>query len=833
MRYLVQDIRYGLRTLAKAPLFTAIAVLSLALGIGANTAIFSLLDQVLLRLLPVKNPEQLVLFRSRGFHHGSNRGDNALSYPIYRDFRDRNQVFSGVMCRRSAALSLSFGGQTERISGELVSGNYFDVLGVKAAIGRTITPDDDRTPGGHPVVVLSHSFWKTRFAGDQSILGKTIHLNSLAMTVIGVSQEGFSGVDISDSTQVRVPIAMKKAMTPGWDDLENRRSRWVQAFGRLKPGVTLETAKASLQPLYRGIIETEVREAAFNNATPYTREQFLRSTIDLLPGSQGRPQARERMTAPLLVLMSVVALVLLISCANVANLLLARATARQKEFAVRLAIGAGRGRLVGQLLVESTLLSLLGGAAGLALAIWLDRALIGFLPNGGASVNLSATPDFRVLGFSLAVSIATGVLFGLAPALQSTRLDLASILKDQASGVLGGGPQARLKKALVVAQVALSLLLLVGAGLFLGSLRNLRNVDPGFKTENLISFTVDPRLNGYAVPQVRQTYQQLSERLNRIPGVKSAAFASVRLLDGDEWDSTITVEGYASKPGEDMNPHFNSVTAAYFATMGIPLVAGRDFSTRDAPDSPRVAIVNEKLARHYFGNRGPVGLHIGQGGGLGTKLDIEIVGVVKDTKYEGVREEIPRQVFVCSFQSLNPGEMTVYVRTALESTRMFNAVRAEVKSIDPNLPIFEMRTLDDQLDQSLLTERLVAALSTVFGFLATLLAVIGLYGVMTYTVTRRSREIGIRMALGAEAPNVVWLVMREVVKLVGAGIAIGLPAAWGLARLVRAQLYGVEPTDPVTIAAAAILLAAVAALAGYIPARRATRLDPVRVLRYE
>ena len=841
---MLSDIRYAFRTFKNAPVFVFVAVLSLALGIGANTAIFTLVDQLLLRLLPVKSPQELVLLSWHGSHYGSNRGANALSYPMYKDFRDRNQVFSGMMCRFGLPLSFSYNGHTERVVGELVSGNYFQVLGVGAAIGRTFTQDDDRIPGGHPVAVLGYTFWKNQFAGDPTIVGKTILVNDHKLTVVGVSQAGFDGVQPGLAAQIRVPIMMKAEMTPGWNDLDDRRSRWVNVFGRMKPGMTLERAKASLQPLFHAMLEHDVREKAFAHATEYVRQQFLKSSMNVLPASKGWSYLQQQFEKPLWVLMAIVGLVLVIACANVANLLIARAASRQKEIAVRLAIGAGRARIMRQLLVESVLLSAIGGVLGLLVAAGGVKLLLAMAQNAN-QLNLTSTPDLRVLAFNIAVSFATGLLFGLAPALQSTRSDVSTTLKEQAGAVVGGSA-VNLRKILVAGQVALSLLLLIGAGLFIRTLRNLRSIDPGFKTTNLISLDLDPALNGYTGQRIRTFYQQLLDRVDAAPGVSAAALSAMKLLDGDEWDSTITVEGYQAKQGEDMNPHFDAVSPGFFKTLGIPLLAGRDFDARDETaivakkkdsqefESPwKTCIINEKLARKYFGNGSPIGRHIGQGGDPGTKTNIEIIGVVGDTRYEGLRQEVPREVFVPYTEADYPFSMTLYVRTTMPSTQMFAALRRQVHDLDANLPVYGMRTLEDQLDSALVTERLIATLSVIFGIVATLLAIIGLYGVMAYTVTRRAREIGIRMALGAIGGNVLWLIMREVLMLIGIGVAIALPTAWGLTRLIQAQLYGVAPNDPLTMAAATLALAGAAALAGYIPALRATRLDPIRVLRYE
>jgi predicted permease len=863
MGHLIRDLQYAWRGLTRSPMFTAVALLSIALGIGANTAIFTLVDEVLLRMLPVKDPEQLVLFNGARNHYGSNSGGNMISYPMYEDFRDNfvdsatklprisqtvpnpaptPKVFSGMFARRQIAMNVGVNGQTERVSGELVSGTYFEVLGVRAALGRLIGPDDDKTRGDGFVAVLSYDYWRNRFGGDPSVVGQPLTINGHRFTIIGVSQAGFNGLDIGSVSNVRVPLMLKAQMTPNWDDVDNRRSRWVNVFGRLKPGVAQDQALAAMQPFFHGLLEQEVQMAPFSNTTPYTREQFLKGQVSLLPAAQGRSPIRQQLESPLKLLFYIVGGVLLIACANVASLLIARASARQKEIAVRLALGASRGRIVGQLLVESVMLAAVGGLLGLAVAAWTTRFLLGFLPATGTPHLISGSIDYRILVFNFALSLLTGLLFGLVPALRSTQPSLAPTLKDQVGAVVGGGSM-RLRKGLVIAQVTISILLLVGAGLFIRSLRNLRLLDLGLKIENLIAFNVAPTLSGYTPVRTKQFDKQLLERASALPGVSSMAFAQMGLLEGNEWDSSMSVEGYEAKPGEDMNPYCNAVSPGYFKTMGIGLLAGRDFDDRDAryekgdPNaqlpSYRVAIVNESYAKHYFGDRSPLGRHIGFGMNPGTKTPIEIIGIVKDAKYTGVRDDIPRQVFFAFMENDFAGGAVMYVRTAIQSEAAFGSIRQVMSQLDSNIPMYNPRTMDAQLDQSLLNDRLVATLSAAFGVLATLLAVIGLYGVMAFTVTRRTREIGVRMALGAVQGDVVWLVMREVLMLVGTGIVLGLAAAWGLGRLVSSQLYGVTANDPATIAGAAVLLAAVALVAGYVPARRATRVNPVLALRYE
>jgi predicted permease len=828
---LLQDVRFALRSFTKAPLFVAVAVLSVAFGIGANTAIFSLTDQILVRMLPVKQPEQLVMLSAVGRHYGGNMGYNRISYPMYQDFRDGNRVFRGMFCFRETDMSLNYNGHTERIAGELVSGNYFPVLGVNAAVGRLFTADDDKFQGSHPVAVLSYGYWQSRFAGNRGVIGMKLNINGYPFTIVGVSQQGFSGTDPGYAPQVRVPIMMSLKITR-YLDLNDRRLRWVTAFGRLKPGITIQEAKAGIQPLFHQILQMEVMQKAFAKASPYMKQAFLRMSMDVLPASKGRSQLRRQFSKPLLVLMATVALVLLIACANVANLLIARAIARQKEIAVRLALGSGRRRIICQLLVESLLLSLTGGIAGLALAVWTDKALISFLPPSSVPLTISSTPDWRILGFTIGICVLTGIAFGLAPALQSTRPDLVGTLKDQA-GTVAGGASSGIRKSLVAGQIALSLLLLIGAGLFIRSLQKLKDLDPGFRTTNLLAFKVNPTLNGYQPERTKAFYQRLKETLDTLPGVGSAGLAVVPMMEGDEWDQWVTIDSYAPKIGELPDPHMNFVSPDYFKTLEISLLAGRDVRITDTLNAPKVCIVNEAFARKYFGAINAVGHRIGMGIDPGTKTDITIIGVARSTKYESMRDEIPIEVFR-PYQQLDFATgITAYVRTARDPDQMFSGIRRRVHDLDPNLPVFEMITLEEQVEDSLVTERLVALLSSGFGILATMLASIGLYGVMAYTVARRNREIGIRMAIGAARADVLWLVMREVLVLLGIGIAIALPASWILTQTVRSQLYGIQPTDSVSMGLATLVIAAVAVLAGYGPAHRATRVDPMCALRYE
>jgi predicted permease len=844
-----RDLKYALRTLARTPGFTAIAILTLALGIGANTAIFTLLDQILLRLLPVKNPQELVLLTMRGHHYGSNWGGNAISHPMFRDFAAHNEVFSDMFARFPFDASLSFNGQAEHVQMEMVSGTYFSTLGINPILGRVFTTEDDRLPDAYPYVILSYAYWQSRFSADPEVLGKDLIVNNYKMTVVGVLQPGFNGVQLERSPKIFVPLMMEKEMLVGNPDdmLKERRNRWVNAFGRLKPGITREQAKASLQPFMHSMLEMEVKEKAFAHASPYDREQFLKCTIDVLPGSQGRSYARQTLSTPLWVLMATTGLVLLIACANLANLLLVRGSARKKEIAIRLAMGATRPRIILQLLVESLSLSAIGALAGLALAYWGDKALMAvYLPSDSGGLKISTTPDLRILLFTFAVTVVTGVLFGLMPALQTTKPNVASTLKDEAAAVVGGG-HGLLRKSLVIAQVTLSLLLLIGAGLFTKSLGNLRDLGPGFSPQNLVGFEIDPSYSGYNVPRLKAFYPQLLEALSSLPGVQSAGLASVRILEDNEWDSSMTVEGFTPpSPDAHPEPYMNQVSPNYFATLGVPIVNGRDFRTSDTGEvkhnpeeqgdrgwQSATVMINETFAKKYFAGRNPVGMHLGFGSDPGTPTDMEIIGVVKDIKYTSLRDDIPPQAYLPYMADRFLGGMVIYVRTTADPTLLMSSIRSKLRDLDPNIPISNMRTTEVQINNSLSTERMIASLSAVFGFLATLLAVIGLYGVMAYTVAQRTREVGIRMALGAAQGSVIWMVMREVLILIAIGVAAGVPAALALTKLVQSQLFGLSPHDPATLVLATIALAFVASAAGYIPAWRASRLDPMKALRYQ
>jgi predicted permease len=664
------------------------------------------------------------------------------------------------------------------------------------------------------------------------VIGKTIRVNNYPMTIVGVSARGFAGLDPTQAPQIRVPILMKPVMVPDWEwvHFDDRRARWVQVFGRLKPGYTVESAAAPLQGLFMQVRTYEMTLPAAKDWSQYSRDRFMQGKLRVEAAAMGYSGLRNDFSTALIVLMCMVGLVLLIACANVANLLIARAFARQREIAVRLSLGASRGRLVQQLLVESLVLSFAGAAVGVFLAVALTRTLLSLIPAGSAPLLINAQPDVRILAFTLVLTSLTGVIFGLVPALRASRVDLWETLKVTVGSITGGSGSLLLRKGLVTAQVVLSFLLLFGAGLFVRSLQNLQKTDTGVALDNLVAFELSPALSDYDTPRAMALYQQLQERLRSSPGVKSAAFAAVPILAGNEWDSSTSVEGHRPADGEDMQAFMNALSPGYFETMQIPILEGRDFKIGDAKEDSKVAIVNRRFAEHFFKGGSAIGKHLGRGTGPKTKLDVEIIGVVADSLYEGPREGVRRQVFVPNW---GKNSAVFYLRTRNASASAYGLVRNEVKQLDAAMPVYGLKTLESQLDETLLTDRLIALLSAGFGMLATLLASIGLYGVMAFAVARRRKELGIRLALGAQPGLVIWLVMKEVLLLLSIGLAVGLPAALGLGRYVSSQLYRIEGHDPGVAVATMVLLGIVSAAAGLIPAHRASRIDPILALRHE
>ena len=828
---LLQDLRYGIRLLRLNPAFAATAVLSLALGIAANTSIFTLVDQVLLRLLPVENARQLVQLRMEGGRVGSQNGDglHTFSYPMYLAFRDRNTVFSGITGQYPQRLSAIADERAEMVDTVWVAGNFFEVLGVKPLVGRVLTTDDEVRSS--PVVVLQHDFWRARYAGRQDIIGSTIRLNGAPFTIVGVAAPEFGGTNAGLLTQLWAPVSAAITLAPEFKaDLENERYHWFYLSARLKPGVTLEQAQTAMRVLHQQRKDEEVKGEFFAKF-PDTRERFLRQTLSLVPADRGLSSLRRTFERPLVVLQWLVAVVLLIACTNVASLLLARAAARQREIAIRSALGAGRWRVVRQMLVESLILAIAGGAVGLFLSVWLTRGLVRFLPYDRATLSLAAMPDTRVLLFTTAVTLVTAVAFGLVPALRGSRVATAATLKDEAGSVTGGQGHVRLRKAFVALQVCLSLLLLIGAGLFVRTLDNLRKVSLGFDAENVVMFGVRPATQ-YDDQRKLQMFRGLIEGLVTVPGVKAAGANSSRLLTGGRWDSQITVPGAEAKDGNVPWSFFNAVTPGYFAALGIPVKTGRDFSWNDWGGSRKLCLVNEALVGDYFQGSYPVGRQLGQGRSV--TADTEIIGVFGNARYHDVRGEIPRQTFVNMDSRIRAvGSVTVYARVQGDPRRIMPLLRDQVRRVDSNLVVFDMRMMNEQLDMRLANERMLSFLSGGFALLATVLAIIGLHGVLAFVVTRRTREIGIRLALGAPQRAVLRLVMREMLAVVVFGLAAGAITAYLTGSYIETQLFGVKAGDgPVFAISIGILLTAALA-ASFLPAWRASRISPIRALRYE
>ena len=821
METLWQDLRFGFRMLLKSRAFTAVAILSLALGIGANTTIFTLVNAVFLQPLPVKEPAQLIsVFGTDEKNKGNLLNFMPISYPNYVDYRDQNDVFSGLLAFGGVAMSLSGRGEPEQINGLIVSGNYFDVLGVKAARGRTFLPEEDRTPGTHPVIVISHGLWQRRFGGDPSLVGKTLTLNNQSFTVIGITPESFRGTFAIGAVDFWVPMMMHDQVLTGifreW--FNERRALLFGVVGRLKPGATMEQAQAAMQTVGRRLEQEYPKENEKRNVSLLP---LLQSTIN--------PNQRELFVRAGGLLTTIVGLVLLIACANVANLLLARATARRKEIAIRVALGAGRLRIVRQLLTESILLSVLGGALGLLLAYWGRDLLWSFRPPFFNQNALSLDLNGRVLGFTMLLSLLTGVIFGLVPALQSTRSDTVSELKEKSSQINQTRRRFNLRSLLVVTQVALSLISLIGAGLFLCSLRNAQAINPGFETEKLLVISFDVGAQGYNETRGQEFYRQVQERVETIPGVRSAALATDQPFGGGFMRS-VFIEGQEQPPGgRGILTLVNTVGPKYFETLGTPVLRGRDFKQTDRENAPRVVIINEAMARRFWPNEDAVGKRFKF---FGDDFLEEVIGIAKNSDVINLGED-PRPVAYLPLLQNYAAAVTLHVRTNGDPAAVLGTVRREVQALDPNLPLVAVATISEVLSQALYGPRMGATLLAIFGLLALVLAAVGIYGVLAYSVSQRTHEIGLRMALGAQTSDVLRLVLGQGMIPVIIGVGIGLVASFALTHLISQLLFGVTAVDPVTFSGTALLLAGVALLASYIPARRATKVDPMIALRHE
>lgn len=849
----LQDIRYALRQLRKSPGFAFTAIITLALSIGANTAIYSLFDQVMLRNLPVRDPKQLVVLEYAGTDSGSTNDHGGpagsyFSYPMYEDLRDRNAVFSGVIASTIAQAGVQWHNQPELANTELVSGNYFDVLGVQPAAGRLFVQSDDLVQNANPVVVLNYAYWQRRFGLDPKIVGDSILVNGHPFTVVGVTAPGFQSMQLGYAPAIYAPMMMKPEVTPSWNELDNRRSKWLNIMGRVKPGMTAAEAEAGLDPVWHAIREDELKEIHSKNDK--FRESFgKKSHLFLRNGARGFMQVDQYQT-PMLIVMGMVLLVAVMACANVATLLLVRAAGRMREMSVRYAMGARRNRIMQQLLSEGLLLGLAGalGAsfiAGPCSALLIRRA---FADSNG-NVPFSSSPNLRVLAFNFGLALLVSVVFSIAPAIQFWRPNLAPALKQQ-TVTAAGGP-LRFRRISVAVQVGLSLILLVGAGLFLRTLNNLKSVEVGFTKEHLLTFTLDPQLAGYEPSQSLALHERVREALQRLPGVRAVAATNDAELANNDETANISIAGYANPEDERLHRiEVPSITAGYFSAMQVPLLAGREITDQDGRGAPRVAVVNETLARYFFGSPDKaLGRMVGNGSGDGTAYDIQIVGVAHDAKHNGLRAEVRPAMFTSVAQMMrwqrdpktgiqvrvpsDAAQLTYYVRTWQEPQTAMGMIRGAVQGVDSKLVLDTFRTMDQQIEDNISTERLIALLASAFGLLAAVLAAVGLYGVLAYSTAQRTREIGVRMALGATRFSVVRMVVVEVLRLAGIGIIVAIPVAILLSRYMRSQLFGVSNFDPFTLTAVVVLVTAVALAAALFPARRAAGVDPMKALRYE
>jgi predicted permease len=837
---MLQDLRYAIRQLRKSPAFALVAVLTLALGIGANTAIFTLLDQALLRELPVSHPEQLVRLQYAGSNTGrisSYGGDSHtyFSYPMYKDLRDKNAVFDGMLANVEIGAGVQWNNQSDLVSGEIVSGNYFDVLGVKPAMGRLFVPADDAAQNGNPVVVLGFNYWNSHFGADPRVINQALYINGHPFTIIGVAAPNFHSAIAGYTPKIFVPMMTKPLVTPGWNDLDNRRSAYLTVIARLKPGVSPAQAEAALTPLWRSLRATELVD--IKDKTDQFAKHFVEeSKLQVFDERRGFSPLRDQIQTPLLIVMGMVGLVVLMACVNVSSLLLVRAAARVKEMSVRYAMGAGRAKIVRQLLIEGLLLGLIGGALGLAIAPMVSAFLARKIAGEAATeLPFSSHPDVRILLFNFGLAFVVSVLFSLAPALRFLHPDLVNSLKQQTT--TGSGKHLRFRRISVAVQIGLSLLLLVGAGLFVRTLQNLKSLNVGFTTDHLVTFGIDPTFGGYDTKEAIMVQKQLRDALATQPGVRSVAGTDDPMLSGNNEQSNISFAGRGNKPDDDIHVEWSAVTPGYFTTMNIPLVAGRVFTDEDQNGKAKVAIVSAELARKYFGEpRNAVGQLMARGSGSDSKFDTEIVGVAGDTKHSDMRKEIIPTVYRPFFQDENrpqAGFMQYYVRTWQAPEAAETTIRHTVQQTSPKLVIDTMRTMDEQIADNISNDRLVAMLAVSFGVLATILAAIGLYGVLAYVTAQRTREIGIRMALGAQRTAVMRLVLADVLWLAGIAIVVTLPVAILLSRTVRSQLYGVSPADPVVLIVGTLMIALVAMLSALLPARRAATVEPMKALRTE
>jgi predicted permease len=835
----MRSLTFAVRALFRTPIVTAVAIVSLALGIGATAGIFSVFHQVLLQPLAVPDPSQLVNMSAPGpkpgFGSCGRAGDCEVvfSYDMFRDLQRVQTVFTDIAAHVGFAANLAYEGRTSSNQGLLVSGSYFPVLKLQPALGRLLDSNDDKLVGESRVVVLSYNYWSSRFGLDPTVLDKQVIVNGQSLTIVGIAPKGFDGTTIGMRPAVFVPITLRELLDSNFNSWSLRTDYWAYLFARLRPGVTIEAARASLGTQYHAIVNA-VEAPLQKDISAQTMARFRAKPILLEPGGRGQSSVPDQAKTPLGLLLAVTGFVLLIACANIANLLLARSAARAGEMAIRLSIGASRARLIGQLLTESLVLAVLGGIAGMVVARWTLALVSSLLP-----VEVQQTIPFRISGtvilFALGLTLATGLLFGLFPALHTTRPDLISTLKNQAGQPSGAKGAARFRLVLATSQIALAMMLLASAGLFAKSLLNVSRVALGFKIDRVVTFGLSPDLNGYSVDRTRLFYQRLEDELRAAPGVSAVTMSNVAILTGDNRARSIAVQGFRAGPDTDSNSRYNRVGPSYFAALGIPLIAGREFTDADTVNSAKVALVNQTFARKFGLGNDAVGKLMGSQPGAGylSQLDTTIVGVVEDAKYSDVKQRVPPQYFLPYRQDRGLGAMHVYVRTSDDLAQAAPAIAAVVKRLDPNLPIEQLETLPEQVRSNTFLDRMMTTLSAAFALLATLLAAIGLYGVLAYTVAQRTREIGLRMALGAGPNRVRGMVLRQVAIMTVVGALAGLAGALGVGRGAQSMLFEMTGADPAVLALSAVALALVALCAGLIPAHRASRVDPMRALKYE
>jgi predicted permease len=831
----MSNLKLGLRTLFKTPFVTVVAALSLALGIGTNAAIFSIFDEVLRRPLPVHEPDGLVNLIAPGPKAGSTSSNSAgdsehvFSYPMFKDLQRVQTSFEGIAGHVIFGANVGFDKQTLSLDGMFVSGSYFPLLGLQPEVGRLIGPADDEVEGAHPVIVLGYDFWLQQMGGDRSVVDRTIVVNGQPMTILGVAPRTFRGTTVGEKPSVYIPMAMRELLLSGSQGMDSRRNYWVYLFARLNPGVSLEQAQSAINGPYQQILR-EVEAPLQTGMSEQTLERFRNRQIELADGRHGQSEMLEEAGAPISMLFVLTGIVLLIACANIANLLLARGASRAMEISIRMSLGATRRHVLFQLLTESVILAVLGGIASLLFARWTLDFITTLLPPEATETMLLSL-SWPTVAFSFALAIGTGLIFGLYPALHNTRSELVTNLRNNAGSVASGKQASRFRNSLVIAQIALSMALLVSAGLFIKSLRNVNLVDLGVDVDNVVTFRIIPQRNGYEGDRALALYQRVEEELRGLPGVLAVSSATVPLIAGSNWSTSVSVQGFQRGPDTDVDSNYSLVGMDYLRTVGIPLLQGRDFTEADAAGAPRVAIVNEAFVKKFGLGRDAVGKLMAPR--QTDSLDVEIVGVVRDAKYSDVKEPVPPVFYRPYRQGDAPVGLSFFARTSGDPARMLSSISPVIARLDPNLPIEDLKTMPQQIRETIVIDRMISILAGAFAAIATVLASIGLYGVLAYSTAQRTREIGVRIALGARGSRVRGLVLRQVGRMTLIGGVLGMIAGVLVGRAARTLLYGLEGQDPWVMIVAAVVLTGVALAAAYLPARRASQVDPMQALRYQ